>query len=103
MPTLGLTHPPPAAYNNASIASDPELLGDAPWFNRDPLQDEDLVRRYAVDGWLPGNISIEAVLPPVGGTSLPLIGVVFASHEVVLLLAFVPILPSLPYLAIIVF
>lgn len=60
-PSSRLTHPPPAAYDSASIESDVKLFAEAPWFNRDSLRDEGLIRRYAVDGWLPGNIPVDAV------------------------------------------
>lgn len=60
-PSSRLTHPPPAAYDDASIENDVKLFAEAPWFNRDSLRDEGLIRRYAVDGWLPGNIPVDAV------------------------------------------
>ena len=34
------------------------LLAWAPWFNSAALEHEDVVSQYAVDGWLPGGVSL---------------------------------------------
>lgn len=60
-PSSQIYHPPPSAYDYGSIETDARLFGEAPWFNKDSLRDEALVRRYAVDGWLPGNIPINVM------------------------------------------
>ena len=57
----GKNFPAPRLLKNADYTRESELFGAAPWFDRDMIDNDILIKRYATDGWLPGMVPVEAV------------------------------------------
>lgn len=55
------TYPAPSAFDDIDPLDNLDLLTEAPWLEYDALADEDLVNRYAIEGWLPGGLPLGCV------------------------------------------
>lgn len=60
LPGTDKVYPAPSRYDNVGPFQDIAIYGRAPWFDLDALEAGNIVELYADDGWLPGDIPLEA-------------------------------------------
>lgn len=58
------TYPAPSAFDNVNVAEDLDLLAEAPWLELEALADNELMKRYSEEGWLPGSVPLSALNTP---------------------------------------